>query len=242
MNEAFFNSLRSDFGPLSQNQVDGINHLLSATENLPINHRAYILATAFHETGPTSSPLHMTPRREIWGPTAAQQRYEGNKALGNTQTGDGKRFMGRGYVQITGRANYQKASNVVGRDLIGNPDLALDPDIAAKIIVSGMTNGWFTGKKLSDYSSYYDMRRIVNGTDKADLIASYAMDFERAIKAGGKDPAPPPKPDPAPTPPPVVPDPVNPPPPVDSGAQIAKWLIAAAGALFAVLAAWMVKG
>lgn len=183
MSAALFDSLRSSFGPLSQNQVDGINHLMSATAALPLRHRAYVLATAWHETGPISSSKHMTPRLEIWGPTAAQNRYEGSTALGNTLPGDGKRFMGRGYVQITGRSNYSKATAATGRDLVANPDLALDPDIAAAIIVSGMTKGWFTGKSMSDFTSYRDMRKVVNGTDKADVIAGYADKFEAAIKA-----------------------------------------------------------
>jgi predicted chitinase len=123
----------------------------------------------------------MTPRREIWGPTKAQIGYEGRKDLGNTVMGDGKRFMGRGYVQITGRRNYQKASLLTGRDLIATPDLALDPAIAAKIIVHGMVNGWFTGKKLGS-QTYTEMRRIVNGMDKAELIAGYAERFEKALK------------------------------------------------------------
>jgi hypothetical protein len=120
MSDAFFNSVRDSFGSLTQNQVDGLNHLLTATKDLPTRHRAYVLATAWHETGPASSPLHMTPRREIWGPTPAQSRYEGSKALGNTLPGDGKKFMGRGYVQITGRHNYDTASVAVGKDLVAN--------------------------------------------------------------------------------------------------------------------------
>lgn len=240
MSNAFFDRVRASFGPLSQNQVDGLNHLLTATVGLPLRHRAYVLATTWHETGPASSSLHMTPRREIWGPTKAQAGYEGRKDLGNTVPGDGKRFMGRGYVQITGRANYQKASRVVGRDLVASPDLALDPGIAGQIIVAGMRDGWFTGRKMGDFDSYANMRRVVNGTDKADLIAGYAEKFEQALKASPVDPV---APSPAPIPPstPETPPAASPESP-NPGADIAKWLLAAAGGLIAFLAAWLMKG
>jgi hypothetical protein len=238
--KAFFDSLRDSFGPLKQNQVTGIELLLQATDGLPIRHRAYILATAWHETGPASSNLHMTPRREIWGPTAAQTRYEGRADLGNTQAGDGKRYMGRGYVQITGRANYHRASNIVGKDLVANPDLALDAEIAARIIVHGMTVGWFTGRKMGDFDSYANMRRVVNGTDKADLIASYAEDFEKALKALPASPVAPFEPPPAPIPPPA---PETPPAAPETPAQsLAKWIMAAVGVALAALMGWMMKG
>jgi hypothetical protein len=185
----------------------------------------------------------MTPRREIWGPTPAQSRYEGSKALGNTLPGDGKKFMGRGYVQITGRHNYDTASVAVGKDLVANPDLALDPDIAANIIVSGMKEGWFTGKSMSDYLSYHDMRRVVNGLDKADLIAGYAEKFEKALNSIVLT-----KPPETPVAPPVVIPPVEPTPvpdtpvPPDNGATIAKVLLGLVGALIAAFAAWIMKG
>ena len=237
----FFDSLRKSFGPLAQNQVEGIELLFTATEGLPLRHRAYILATAWHETGPAASPLHMTPRREIWGPTPAQQRYEGRVDLGNTQPGDGKRYMGRGYVQITGRHNYHRASNIVGKDLVKMPDLALDPAIAARIIVHGMVNGWFTGKKMADFDSYVNMRRVVNGTDRAELIAGYADKFEAALKLlPAEKPVEPVPPSPAPIPPP---EPENPPAPLpDTGKGIAAIVLGAAGALIAALAAWMMRG
>jgi hypothetical protein len=238
--KAFFDTLRASLGPLAQNQVQGIELLLKATEGLPLRHRAYILATAWHETGPAASPLHMTPRREIWGPTTAQKKYEGRKDLGNTVPGDGKRFMGRGYVQITGRANMIKASNLTGKDLVGNPDLALMPEIASKIIVDGMTVGWFTGKKMADYASYKDMRRVVNGTDKAELIAGYAYQFEAAIKALPAKPVEAPKPPPAPIPP--IPSEPPPAPVQEAGTSIAAILLGAAGVLIAALAAWIMKG
>jgi len=243
VSKAFFDSLRAAFGPLTANQVEGINTLLKATEGLPLRHRAYVLATAWHETGPASSPLHMTPRREIWGPTEAQRGYEGRKDLGNTVMGDGKRYMGRGYVQITGRRNYQKASLLTGRDLVANPDLALDPDIAAAVIVDGMKNGWFTGKRMGDFEAFRDMRRVVNGMDKADEIARHADKFQKALAAdlvaapAPAEPPPAPMPPPAPeTPPAATPAPAN------AASSIAGYVLAAAAALVAALLAWIMKG
>lgn len=243
MTPEFFAALRGAFGSLRQNQVDGISRLLSATEGLPLRHRAYVLASAWHETGPEASALHMTPRREIWGPTDAQKRYEGRADLGNTIPGDGKRFAGRGYVQITGRLNYAKASRIVGVDLLAQPDLALDPEMAAKIIVAGMRDGWFTGRKLADCTSYSDMRRVVNGSDKADLIAGYARSFETALAVLQPSPVVPLPPSPAPTPPPVPETPPIPAPaPASLAASLAGWVMAAAAALVAFFAAWMMKG
>lgn len=239
----FFDSIRASLfgGSMRENQVSGVNFLLKATEGLPLRHRAYILATTHHETGPSSSALHWTPRREIWGPTEAQSRYEGRKDLGNTQPGDGKKFLGRGYVQITGRANYKRASSVIGKDLVAIPELALDPEIAAKIIVNGMTAGWFTGKKLSDYDHYTSMRRVVNGTDRAELIAGYAEKFEKALKMLPPKPVTPSNPD-VPVSPSVPPD-ASAPKPLETPAQnIAKWVLGAVAAVLAALMAWMMKG
>jgi putative chitinase len=241
----FYDSLRKAFGPLSENQVSGLSQLLTASEGLTLRHRAYILATAWHETGPEDSALHMTPRREIWGPTKAQLGYEGRADLGNTIMGDGKRYAGRGFCQITGRRNFERASSLTGRDLVGNPDLALDPHIAALIMVDGMRRGWFTGKKMADYANYKDMRRVVNGTDRADLIAGYADRFEtalNAIKVSAPAPAPvPPSPAPIPPPPDIEPLPVDA-PEAPPGKGVAGWIIAAIAAAASVFAAWMMKG
>lgn len=148
------------------------------------NQCAYVLATAWHETG------RYKFMREIWGPTPVQQRYEGRKDLGNTKKGDGKKFMGRGFVQITGRRNYADWSDRLGIDLLKDPTLAEKPAIAVKIIVRGMKLGTFTGKKLSDYitlqkSDFRGSRRIVNGLDRADDIADYAEDFDDLLTAEG---------------------------------------------------------
>lgn len=149
-----------------------------------LNQCAYILATAWHETG------RYKYMREIWGPTAAQKRYEGRKDLGNVVAGDGKKFLGRGLVQITGRRNYADWSRRLGLDLLKEPQLAARPDIAVRILVDGMMLGTFTGRKLGDFvnldkSDHVNARRVVNGIDRADLIAGFARQFEAALLESG---------------------------------------------------------
>ena len=95
-----------------------------------------------------------------------------------------------GYVQLTWKANYEKASKRLGVDFVSNPKLLLKPEHAAKILVKGMQEGWFTGKKLADYitltkSDFRQARRIVNGMDRADDIALYAKQYDALLKAEG---------------------------------------------------------
>ena len=195
---AFFDLIRKDLfgGKLTAKQVEGIEFLLSATEGLSLRHRAYLLATVLHETDATMQPIFERGRRAYF------DKYEPNtpigRDLGNTRPGDGYLFRGRGYVQITGRANYRKASERLGVDLLAFPDEALKPQIAAKILVRGCLEGWFTGQKLADHDGYAEMRRVVNGKDRAWLIAGHADAFEKALwrlpgaVAAPRPPAPPP--------------------------------------------------
>jgi len=188
---AFYSSVRPMFhGILSQQQVDGIEALLAATEGLPITFRAYLIATAKHETADTMQPITEYGGRKYF------EKYDTGKlakALGNTPDadGDGYTYRGRGYVQLTGRANYAKAGDALGLDLLRKPDLALQPSVAALILVRGCSDGWFTGKKLGDYlpGDYRGARRVVNGLDKADLIAGYAREFEAALRLLPDEPA-----------------------------------------------------
>ncbi|WP_273772722.1 hypothetical protein [Brucella intermedia] len=136
------------------------------------NQLAYLLATAYHETAHT-----MRPVREY-----GSENYLRAKPY--------YPYVGMGYVQLTWKANYQKASEKLGVDFVSNPKKLLEPEYSAEIIALGMKEGWFTGKKLSDYitlqkSDYVGARRIVNGTDKASLIAGYATEYDGQLKAEG---------------------------------------------------------
>jgi len=92
---------------------------------------------------------------------ASGEAYEGRKDLGNTQTGDGKRFKGRGYIQLTGRNNYTHYGSVLNIDLVNNPELALEIDISAKILAL-----YFKEKNCQNACDSYDWKRVrtlVNG-------------------------------------------------------------------------------
>lgn len=215
--EAFFDDVRVSLfkGSLTQGQVDGLNTLLNiwiaGYDDFRPEMLAYCLATAFHETARTMQPIeeYGTDARaeKLYGPTGRNPTRA--RKMGNTRKGDGARYKGRGYVQLTWKVNYRKAGKVVGVDLVADPKAALEPNIAARILYQGCLEGWFTGRKLSDYindreTDYVDARRVVNGTDRASQIARYASKFEAAIEASDvltvKPPAPP-KPDPVPEPP-----------------------------------------
>lgn len=167
--------------------------ILKAMQGKPLSWVAYALATAYLETARTMRPI-----KEYGSDSYFNDRYgpEGRKPalarqLGNTQRGDGARFCGRGYVQLTGRTNYKRASGKCGVDMVTNPALAMDINHAGKIMREGMTEGWFTGKKFGDYlpssgpgnsSQFTKARRIINGQDKAAEIAGYAMAFQKKLQ------------------------------------------------------------
>ena len=112
--------------------------------------QAMFLANVGHESG----GLHYVV--ELWGPTIAQQRYEGRRDLGNVQIGDGFKFRGRGLLQTTGRANYQALSDHLGVDFVANPDALADPVQAAR------SAGYFwQSHNLNQYADAGDFLRVV---------------------------------------------------------------------------------
>lgn len=195
---AFFAAVRSGkaLGPvLSAEEVSGCEAILAACQGFPASWAAYCLATPVVETNGTMQPI-----KEIGGTAYFTRRYDirgerPDKAreLGNLLPGDGARYCGRGYVQMTGKNNYARAARELGVALVENPDLAMRPDVAAQIMRQGMGHGWFTGRKLDDYlpvggadlAAFTQARRIINGQDRAAEIAGYAMEFQSALLAGG---------------------------------------------------------
>lgn len=196
----FFNQCRSGslLGPvLDSNEFAGLNSIVTHALALkvPAARLAYILATAYHETAGTMQPIreiggfgYFTRMYDITGTRPSLARRNGN-----THVGDGIKYFGRGLVQITWRGNYERIGKLIHVDLVNNPDLALAMDVATTILVDGMVNGWFTGASLSRIPSdryatrdeFVKGRAIINGTDRADKIAGYAVEFQAYLKAAG---------------------------------------------------------
>jgi putative chitinase len=197
----FYDSLRGNsmLGPkITQSEFGGCQAILTACigAGWPASFTAYALATAYHETAHSMQPI-----KEMGGSAYFTRMYDiqGNRPdkareLGNLTPGDGARYCGRGFVQLTGKKNYAAAGQKLGVDLINHPELALTLDVAAKIMVHGMAEGWFTRHSLptdlpahgtATLSQFVSARDIINGKDRAQMIAQYAVDFQTALEAGG---------------------------------------------------------
>ncbi len=185
--EIFYTEYRKYFGRLQQRQVDGLNFLISKLEtSTKIAHEtkevalamwAYVLMTVKWETANTYQPVT----------EYGSQKYLRSKRY--------YPYIGRGYVQLTWEWNYKQFGERIGVDLVGNPDLANDPEIAWKVLEEGMTDltaqdPEFTGKSLEDYFSsdridFYNARKIINPKDwdSYDPITSGAKKFWAILKA-----------------------------------------------------------
>jgi len=123
---------------------------------------AYMLATTWHETGFTMQPVT----------EYGSQKYLESKPY--------YPYIGRGFVQITHKTNYEKYG------IANNPDLALEPEMAAYILIHGMVNGVFTGRKLEQYfndkiNDPFNARKIINILDRAARIAEYHNKFLKVL-------------------------------------------------------------
>lgn len=184
--DTFFSYVRkAPFGGrLTQAQIDGMNAILAEWDKrklLDNRWLSYILATAFHETGNRMQPVRETfASSDAQAIKALEKAWQAGKLawVKTPYWRDG--WFGRGLVQITHKANYDKFG-------ISKSD-ALDLGVSVRVLFDGMINGMFTTRKLSDYfnSSTNDpegARKIVNGTDKKSLIAGYHKNFMDALEA-----------------------------------------------------------
>lgn len=176
----FFASYKRLFGGLTTAQRASLAFLLGKLEEDPpdsVEHAAYMLATTKHETAGTFAPV----KEGYWLRNAEAWRKRNLRYYP---------WYGRGYVQLTWEKNYKRAGRKLGLDLTTDADAVMEPEVSYKIMLRGMQEGWFTGKKMSDYMSggkkdYQGARRIINGTDKAALIARHAKGFETALLEAG---------------------------------------------------------
>lgn len=184
----FYDGYRKTFGRIkNQSTVETIDTIIGRAEadRVPLEHLAYMFATAIHESRDRYSAADFSPIMERGSYEYITKQYWHNRRvrgwLGNLSIQDAWDFRGRGLVQITGRTNYGRFN------LLENPDAALKINVAVEIMFFGMQKGIFTGASLSRYigngrTDYVNARRIINGMDKAEHIAHIARDFEYILK------------------------------------------------------------
>ncbi len=175
----FFEQTRETLfnGSLTSKQVEGMTAILDKwdAEHATSDDRwlAYMLGTTHHETD-----------RKMW-PIEEYGRGKGHKyGLPDPQTG--KKYYGRGFVQLTWRSNYEAMTTALHVDFVRHPERVLDVRHATNIMFYGMINGSFTGKKLGQYfnkqtADWVNARRIINGRDRAQLVAAYARKYYAAL-------------------------------------------------------------
>lgn len=188
----FYKSVRTEFfnGRMSQQQVDGmaaILHKWNRSGFTDLRWLAYMLGTVYHETARTMYPI------EEYGKGRGRRYGKKIKQSGQPYTEPDQIYYGRGYVQITWYENYDRMGRILGIPLLQKPELALVPSHAAEIMFEGMTKsvsfkGDFTGHSLEQYfnsskEDWINARRIINGRDRAELIAGYAKRFYQIILA-----------------------------------------------------------
>ena len=196
--KVFFASIRGSLfgGRLSGLQVAGTGAILDAWEAMRPESDprwlAYMLATAFHETAATMQPVRETLAASDAAAAARLESAWARGRLGSVRTPywrpdpDGRYWLGRGLVQLTHKANYERMSRETGIDLVADPARAMEMEVAVAILFAGMEKGLFTGRKLADYftpgrADWTNARRVINGLDRAADVAAYGRCFHRAL-------------------------------------------------------------
>ena len=100
---------------------------------------------------------------------ASGSAYEGNTDLGNVYAGDGVKYKGRGLIQLTGRANYQKMSEKTGKDLINNPQLVEQPDLATEVSVIWWKDRKRNGLTLNQWADKFDLTQPLDSANNKDI-------------------------------------------------------------------------
>ena len=164
------------------------------------------ITTYARETAFIAQLAHESAELRYMEEIASGAAYEGRASLGNTQPGDGKRYKGRGPIQLTGRANYKKYGDLLGVDLINNPTIAATKEVGFRIagqfwklnglneladkpdfkLITKRINGGYNG--LDDRLKYYERaKRVMNrDVNPADTVAAVAS----TVAAGGNGPCP----------------------------------------------------
>jgi putative chitinase len=171
---ATFGTIKSFFGTLKQSQVDSFNLFFDEWDGKDKRHLAYILATVWHETAKTMLPI---------------EEYGKGKGKAYSKLENGISYYGRGHVQVTWLVNYQALTraNKKGWEFVKQPELLLQNKPSIWATFYGMRVGLFTSKRLDHYfntekSDPINARRIINGTDKAELICEYYNKFLNSIQ------------------------------------------------------------
>ncbi len=197
----FFQLVRHSLfsGKLSKEQVLGLESIIDEYEAkysyIGLDALAYVLATAYHEVDKKMKPIEEYSHRKNMD--YGRFFIDKSKRKYGLKMGKGpgrrvayyapdKLYFGRGLCQLTWYENYEKAGKKLNLDLINNPELALELKNAVDILFTGMIEGWFTTRRLSQYFNRYKCdfigaRAIINGKDKQNLIAGYALKFRQAL-------------------------------------------------------------
>lgn len=156
-----------------QNYIEPLNATFDKFNINTVIRQAAFLAQIGHESG------GFVYTKELWGPTDAQVRYEGRADLGNIHPGDGRRYLGRGLIQITGRANYAKCGEAMGLNLVVEPELLERPDMATE------SAGWYWKSRgcnvPADIGDVERVTKLINGG--LNGLAQRLDIYARALKA-----------------------------------------------------------